>query len=312
MWIVGVDLGGSKVEVILARRDRVVSTFRGEGLNRQVVGEELVVIKLCEMVNYVLRNHGLVRVDMLVVGGAGLGRSREQKSLEHALYGHDIADKVIVRSDAEIALWGALSGKPGVVVIAGTGSIVFGMNERGRLFRAGGYGYVIGDDGSGFWIGREGLRAAIAAYEGWGPETALKELALKWFTVRQMEDIIPKIYSDISPQRVLSSFAIAVIQLAENGDEVAREIVENGAARLARITVSLLKKLRLKKARHLRITGGIFKDKIFREKFMADVKAAYPKIDIAPAEHPPAYGAVLLGLSYAKEENAKKSKKSRS
>ncbi len=298
MWILGIDIGGSKIEVILSQGDRVVSTHRAEGINRQIAGEEMLAARLSEVVNHVLHNHGLVKADILVAGGAGLGRAREQHSLEHILKSHGLADLIIVRSDAEIALWGALSGLPGAVTIAGTGSIVYGRNEKGKVYRAGGYGYVIGDDGSGFWIGRAGLRAAIAAAEGWGESTVLKELALKRFNARQMEDIIPKIYEG-SPQKNVADFALTVMQTAENGDTVARGIVLDAAKRLATVSVSLLNKLRLKGPKRLRLSGSVFRNKTYRQHFEEIVKKECPGIDIDVAEHSPSYGAVLLGLSHA-------------
>ncbi len=305
MWILGIDIGGSKIEVVLSQNERVVSTFRTNGINRQIAGEEMLAARLSEVVEHVLHNHGLVRADVLVAGGAGLGRAREQRSLEHILKSHGLADLIIVRSDAEIALWGALSGLPGVVVIAGTGSIVYGKNEKGKVYRAGGYGYVIGDDGSGFWIGRAGLRAAIAAAEGWGEPTVLKELVLKRFNARQMEDIIPKIYEG-SPQKNVAEFALTVIQTAENGDEVARNIVLEAARRLAVVSVSLLKRLRIKGQKRLRLSGSIFKDRTYREHFESIIRKECPDIDIGMAEHTPSYGAILLGLSYARKEKISK------
>ncbi len=301
MWILGIDIGGSKIEVVLSQNERVVSTFRTNGINRQIAGEEMLAARLSEVVEHVLHNHGLVRADVLVAGGAGLGRAREQRSLEDILKSHGLADTIIVRSDAEIALWGALSGLPGVVVIAGTGSIVYGKNEKGKVYRAGGYGYVIGDDGSGFWIGRAGLRAAIAAAEGWGKPTVLRELVLKRFNARQMEDIIPKIYTG-SPQKNVAEFALTVIQCAANGDEVSRNIVIEGARRLAVVAVSLIKRLRLKGQKRLRLSGSVFKNDTYREHFESIVKNDCPDIDIKMAEHTPSYGAILLGLSHVREE----------
>ncbi len=305
MWILGIDIGGSKIEVVLSQGDRVVSTYRTDGINRQIAGEEMLAAKLSEVVGHVLHNHGLVRADVLVAGGAGLGRAREQHSLEHILKSHGLADRIIVRSDAEIALWGALSGLPGAVAIAGTGSIVYGRNEKGKVYRAGGYGYVIGDDGSGFWIGRAGLRAAIAAAEGWGEPTVLKDLVLKRFSARQIEDIIPKIY-DGSPQKNVAEFALTVIQTAENGDEVAKRIVLEAAKRLAIVSVSLLNRLKLKGQKRLRLSGSVFRNSTYREHFESIVRKECPDIDIGVAEHSPSYGAILLGLSHVHEKEKHK------
>jgi N-acetylglucosamine kinase-like BadF-type ATPase len=143
------------------------------------------------------------------------------------------ADRLLVTDDAHIALAGALAGQPGIVVIAGTGSIAFGRNAQGRTARAGGWGYLFGDEGGAFWIVREALRAALAWEEGWGPPTALRPMFLDATGARNINHLMHLCYTPEFPRDRIASFAIQVNTVAGQGDPTALRIFAAAAHELA-------------------------------------------------------------------------------
>lgn len=141
--------------------------------------------------------------------------------------------KFKITHDAEIALTGATGGKPGIIVIAGTGSIAFGRNKRGALARAGGWGYVLGDEGGAFDLVRRALRAALQLEERWGPFTALHKALLDATASESADALMRRFYAGEIPREALASFAPLVDQATESGDPIACEILDDAAADLA-------------------------------------------------------------------------------
>ena len=127
------------------------------------------------------------------------------------------AEQIEVTTDAHIALWGGTAGRPGVVVIAGTGSIALGENARGETARAGGWGYVFGDEGGGFDLVRRALRAALKAEEGWGPETSLRRKLLEACNAPDANALMHWFYTDEWPRPRIAALAPLVNEAAEEG-----------------------------------------------------------------------------------------------
>src|ERR1017187_1021669 len=153
------------------------------------------------------------------------------------------ADVVVVTDDAVIALTGATAGEPGIVTIAGTGSIAFGRNATGRTARTGGWGYIFGDEGSGFDIARQALRAALRAEEGWGPPTALVRALLDATGSEDANGALHRFYAPDWPRSRVATLAPLVDEAAMAGDPVARDILHNAAQQLAVLTSSVRQQL---------------------------------------------------------------------
>ncbi|MGA3187216.1 MAG: BadF/BadG/BcrA/BcrD ATPase family protein [Bryobacteraceae bacterium] len=146
------------------------------------------------------------------------------------------AKRYIITHDAFIALLGATAGEPGVVAIAGTGSIAFGRNGAGKTARAGGWGYVFGDEGGGFDLVRQALRAALRDEEGWGPKTALRDALVSSAGATSANDLLHRFYTDEYPRERVAAFARLVDRIARDGDAAAREILMTGAQQLATLS----------------------------------------------------------------------------
>ena len=137
--------------------------------------------------------------------------------------------EIEVVTDADIALYGATDGAPGIVVIAGTGSICCGINARRKRFCAGGWGPIAGDEGGGAWLARRALRAVAYASDSRGPETALTDLACAYFHVTSADDLTTAIYAPTITNERLAGFGRDVVDAAKADDKVALQIVADGS-----------------------------------------------------------------------------------
>jgi N-acetylglucosamine kinase-like BadF-type ATPase len=143
------------------------------------------------------------------------------------------AEAYFITHDAWVALNGATNGAPGIVAISGTGSIAFGKNAKGATARAGGWGYAFGDEGSGFDLARQAVRAALRQEEGWGPPTALREALLEATTVRDVNDLLHRFYTNEFSRARVAALAEVVEATASRGDAVAQELLGSAAQSLA-------------------------------------------------------------------------------
>jgi len=177
----------------------------------------------------------MARFDAVGVAAAGAWTDRERSKLAQIF--KPCGKRIRVMSDAEAALAGAFTGGPGVVVIAGTGSVAIGRGNDGKLLRAGGFGHVFGDRGSGFWIAREAISAALEAFDGVGNETGLVRLV-----EGEPRDFVLGLMEKDTTRRV-ASLAPRVLDLAEEGDRVAMGIIGDGLRHLVGLARSLVQKL---------------------------------------------------------------------
>jgi len=143
------------------------------------------------------------------------------------------ADDYNITNDGLIALTGATGGAPGIIVVAGTGSFSFGRNAKGETGRAGGWGYIYGDEGGGFDLTREAVRAALRMEEGWGPATTLRDRLLHAVGATDANDLMHRFYTTDFPRPKIASYSKLVDQAAREGDAVAIEILNRAAQQLA-------------------------------------------------------------------------------
>jgi N-acetylglucosamine kinase-like BadF-type ATPase len=203
------------------------------------------------------------------------------------------ADRLLVTEDALIALSGALGGKPGIVVIAGTGSIAFGRTTQGRTARAGGWGYMFGDEGGAFWIAREAIRAALRLEEGWGLPTALRAMLLDSTHARSMNELMHRLYTVEFPRARAASLAVLVNIAAESGDPIARQILNAAAREL--VTVALAVRDQLFGAGQIVLcshAGGVFQSRTVTNSFCTEI-GRHPGLQLFAPRHDPAFGALL-------------------
>lgn len=206
------------------------------------------------------------------------------------------SQKYKITHDADIALTGATEARPGIIVIAGTGSMAFGRNAADQTARAGGWGYIFGDEGSAFDLVRQALRAALRFEEGWGPETILHQQLLNTTGARDANDLLHRFYTDAFPRHQVASFAPLVTQAAIEEDQEARKILQLAAAKLASLARAVHEQLFEKlQAVSVCYIGGVFRSEPVRVNFIQDVQHAIG-CEAGPPRYSPAAGAVLEAL----------------
>lgn len=205
-------------------------------------------------------------------------------------------DRLIVTHDAAIALSGATATGQGIVSIAGTGSIAFARNAAGQTARAGGWGYVFGDDGGAFDIVRQCLRAALKMEEGWGPATALRQMLLEATGQPTANQVLHLFYTPDWPRSRVASLASAVNGVADEGDAVALRVLDNAAQELALLTASVRAQLwQPVDAVDVAFIGGVFMSPRLLERYRTLVELEAGNRCAAPL-HGPAEGALLEAI----------------
>ena len=203
------------------------------------------------------------------------------------------AKHYVVTHDAFVALVGATAGAPGVVTIAGTGSIAFGRNAVGKTARAGGWGYVFGDEGGGFDLVRQALRAALRHEEGWGPKTALRDALVSSAGATSANDLLHRFYTDTYPRERVAAFSKLVDRASRDGDAVAREILMTGAQQLATITGAARAQLFNENASCcVSYLGGVFRSELLLGRFRMLMELTEGNV-VAEPVYGPAAGALI-------------------
>lgn len=293
----GIDGGGTQTRCLVADQD---GNILGQGLagpsNCLAVGTGAAAAAVMAAAERALEEAGRSMGDVAAVciGLAGAGRPKEQAEVAAAL-SFPPAARVQVVSDARIALAGALGGQPGVIVIAGTGSIAFGLSSRGETLRAGGWGWLLGDEGSGLDLGRSALKAALAAHDGTGPETVLRERVCAAWGLTSPDEAVPRIYADVAAARgLMASLAPLVSEAADEGDAVALEILSAAGRSLARLAAAVLRRLDVPGAPVAAVGGVLTNCRPLSEAFAAAVPQEAPGSRVIQPLGSPAEGAVLL------------------
>jgi N-acetylglucosamine kinase len=204
---------------------------------------------------------------------------------------------LIVSNDAVIALAGAVAGKPGIITIAGTGTIGFGRNSAGNTARVGGWGYVFGDEGGGFDIARQALRASLRFQEGWGPDTALYRMLLDVSGAANAHSLMYQWYTTDWPRPRIASLSELVDEAAAAGDGVARNILMQAAQQLAALVASVRSQLfETGEPATVAYIGGVFKSALLLERYRMLVELEEGN-RVSPPVHGPAAGALLEAYS---------------
>lgn len=290
----GVDGGqSSTVALIGDETGRVLGQGRGGPCNHVQAGggREKFLRALEESIGEACAQAGLptsVEFEAACLGFSG-GPSDKEALIRESLRSRLLT----VTTDALIALSGATAGKPGVVVIAGTGSIAWGRNAEQRVARAGGWGYIYGDEGGAFDIVRQAVRAALRFEEGWGPSTQLYRRLVTETGAADANDMLHKLYTDAFPRARVAQWAKLVDEIAAEGDAVARNILLNAAQQLAALAAAVREQL-FPAGWPVLISyiGGVFRSALVLERFRMLVEL-HDHTHLFPPQFGPAAGALL-------------------
>lgn len=305
-YLIGIDGGGSGSRCVICDASaKVLYCCKGGGPTNFLkydIGE--VCKTIYALINECRKNLKITFKDIntVVVGTAGAGRKEDalflKKNLKKFLKSKNISLKFEIVSDGVIALEGAFPDTPGSILISGTGSIMFGKDKNGKIYRLGGYGRRIGDEGSGYLIGRKGLNAVSKDLDGRGEKTLLTNYLKKNFKINSGQKLINKVYRENFD---IASFAPFVLKAADKKDKASLEILNDEADELMKHIKAMKKLIGVRKL-SVAFSGSLISNKnYFSDLLRRKVRSDLHGVEIVEPKNPPEIGAILLAI-----ENLKK------
>lgn len=301
--LLAVDGGGTKTVACLASREAggVIELARGTAgpSNPQAVGWDVARTNLERAIAAAFQAASLPpdRVASACLAIAGAGRPEDQQRLEQWAHREKLARRTLVTHDALAVLAAADPQAVGVALISGTGSIAFGRNRQGDSQRSGGWGHLIGDEGSGWAIARQALSAAARAFDGRGPKTDLTTALCEALDVHSPQQLLSKVYQHQSDRVLLAGLAPVVQQVAAGGDAIAIEILNTAAADLAAMVHCLLDRLKLDPATSVLALAGatLIHGDLLRRQFLTRLNPTWAPRVVPVTD--PVHGAVSLAAT---------------
>ena len=300
-FFLGVDGGGTKTNIAIMNGDReIVASAAGGPSNPLRVGVETAVTNIIKAIDTACDMGGISRGDIVAatLGLAGVRRTDIRERVRESFIERYRIRKTHVTTDADIALYGTTLGKPGGVVIAGTGSICLGVNDAGEKAIAGGWGPIAGDEGGGRGIAEAALHRIAKASDGRGELTKLSERAADYFRASSVENLIGAIYAPQMDNSRIAGFARLVVETAIEGDNIAVEIVRDAGRELGSAAVAVLKRLGLEKQKvPIGCVGSIFKaGEILTKPMIEIINATAPKAYLIEPLMPPSHAGALMAM----------------
>jgi N-acetylglucosamine kinase len=302
-YVLGVDGGGTKTHVaIVDSSGQICGIGQAGPSNYDDVGVKVAQANIGQAVAAARQMAGLKSGPFAAVflGMAGVVSPQDRAAILGIARNLNLAapNAIGIDHDCRIALAGGLSGRPGIVQIAGTGSSCYGRNSAGEDWRAGGWGHLISDEGSGYWFGLQAMRMAVGAFDGRVEPTSLTEQVQRRLDLDHMNDIMHHLYVVGMTRAEIAALAPLVIEAAQAGDLVSLRLIQEGTQDLADCILAVARRLGLAHGpSELALVGGLFQaGDIFVQPLKEAVWERLPGCKISLAELPPVLGACLLAL----------------
>lgn len=290
-YFVAIDGGGTKTDAVLFEESgRVVNRVIGESTNPNALSDDQIKEHFSCIFAEMFTNEKIDKITRCFAGMAGADHpilnQKIQTFIQETL--PVPCTEIRIENDAINALWSGTDGAPGVVIIAGTGSIAYGRHADGSSFRVGGWGHLVGDDGSGYYIGKEAVRYALRVHDGIETATPLYEKVKNHFNIASMPDVIPMVYG--SNKTILSGLAPLVVESALAGDEKATHILKSAAFYLAELIEASLSHFSGNSV-PIVLVGGLWRSELIRK--VATERFSH---NFIMPEFPPVYGSMVGAL----------------
>lgn len=289
----GIDGGGTKTSCVIGDEKSVLGTGTAGGSNVIRVGENQARESLAFAIRQACAaaNVAPTQIERTCVGIAG-GARPEIAGIVRRLLSEFVSGEITVVGDMVIAMESAFGSGPGVIVIAGTGSIAYGRNAKGETARAGGWGFAISDEGSGHWIGRSAVTAAMRNYDEGDHAGLLLERIMKFWGLTTREDLV--IVANKSPD--FAALLPAVIAAADAGEATARTVLTKAGMELATLAKIVIARLfGSAEALPVAVSGGVFHNSaLVRQVFTKTAPAAHPQVSLSAGGIDPVQGALAL------------------
>jgi glucosamine kinase len=302
-YLLGIDGGATKtLAAVLDLKRATLHLGHGGPSNQDAVGVHAAGKALFDAADQALSGAGIDdgRLDAAVLAVAGTDTD--------AVIAHVRAERSkdwIVVGDV-VGAWATATGaRPGIGVISGTGSNVFGVGRDGRGWRAGGWGHLLGDEGSGYWLGLQSIKAALRDREASGPPTALSDAAVEFFGAPSVEALAALVYSKPLTKSEIAAFAVETARLASGGDAVARSLYGLGARELTQQIAAVLHETGLEGEFPVGLIGSAYRaGAVFLDPLTRLVHEQAPAARIAVVEMAPVGGSLLLAARACRAERA--------
>jgi N-acetylglucosamine kinase-like BadF-type ATPase len=302
-YYLGIDGGGTKTRCVLADESMVLATAMSGGSNIVRLGETQAREALHTAVRQVCAtaNISTAEIRAICIGAAGAARPKiaaKIHSILAELIPKAFPTSIEVVGDTEIALEAAFAAGPGVIAIAGTGSIAYGRDANGRIARAGGWGFAVSDEGSGHWIGRRAISAILSAHDQ-GLETALTAMVLQAWKLNTLDELVQQANSTPPPD--FPRLFPIVLRAVDEGDSTARDLLNDAGANLACLAAIVIRRLALNTSAVMlpvamlpvAMTGSVFRQSPdVREVFYNTLQTSLPGTDVRQDIVDPIEGAL--------------------
>ncbi len=297
-FVMGVDGGATKtLAAVLDLQEQTLHLGHGGSSNPDSVGAHTATDSLVKATEEAIGRAGIEReqLDAAVLAIAGTDTDAVAAHVRERC-----PATWLVVNDVVGAWAAATDARPGVGVISGTGSNVLGIGQDGRAWRAGGWGHVLGDEGSGYWLAVQSIKAALADREASGPQTALSAAAIEFFDVQSVEALATLVYAKPLSKGEIAAFAIETARVAFAGDEVARGLYIRAAEELARQIAAVVEQTGLTDEFPVGLIGSAFKaGELFVAPLATAIHEFAPRARVAVVEMAPVGGCVLLAALVA-------------
>ena len=297
-YIVGMDGGGSSTAV-------QGMTLEGEGLFRESFGpmnlnsNELVEKTVDDIFRFLnSRPGGLAGCKVLCLGSAGISNPASRETIQRLFESRAKGIPFLLVDDAEIALYGALGQPVGCIVIAGTGSIAMGQNTKGETVRTGGWGYLVDDVGSGYFIGREILTAVFRSYDYRGPITALTPMVWEELGLSTIPELVAYLYAPGRQRSDIANLAPLLDKALEQEDAIAAQIRDQAISDLTQLATVTVERLGIEEEKISFLGGILQKSQGIRTGVLETLEETYPNLTYTDPVKDAAWGACFLGRDY--------------
>jgi N-acetylglucosamine kinase-like BadF-type ATPase len=297
-YLLGIDAGGTKTTALLAdHAGAILSRGTAGPANFQVIGHAAAEAALAQAAQSAYAAAGVAHpgIGAVCIGLAGVDRAHERTHFRNWAAAHFPGAAVRIVNDAELVLAAGTPDDWGAALICGTGSIVYGRGVGGARARAGGWGHLLGDEGSGYAIGLAALRALLRAYDGRSPATELTPRVLDHWQLSTPPDLLHRVYQEHAGKAAIAGLAPLVIDAAVGGDRTAAAIVEEAAAELALAVAAVAQRLAVTGALPCAVAGGlILGAPLLLRRFLAQAESHGLRLDPVTRVVEPALGAIRL------------------
>ncbi|GGG08042.1 N-acetylglucosamine kinase [Paenibacillus aceti] len=297
-YAAGLDGGGTKTKVVIAdEHGQMVESFASGPINYNGQDEGVVERNIGEIIARVgAVCGGLEHCVQICVGAAGISAAGVTERLSAAVRAAGYVGGLTLAGDHETALYGALSRPPGLILIAGTGSICYGRNEQGSSHRTGGMGHLIDDEGSGYSVGRELLSALVQAHDGRIPPTVISGLIYEKLQLPAgaLNEVIRFVYDPHRTKKEIAALAPLLTEACSVGDAAALDIAQRSAAALFELIVPVAERLGLQKGR-LALAGSVLLHNSHIQNALRErIAGRYAGMTCILPQHDAAWGAMMM------------------